>query len=133
MWVDMSQAQTFKVIPAPSAYRTGFLILAPAVYVLSWGTQVLDGPHMQLKTPTDTSPYGCALQEFIDTYQDVEGLPGTYIKRVTVKILRATAPLTVDTKEGPIFCPEGHYICEDGKGNQWPITPEVFKATYTGM
>jgi hypothetical protein len=131
MHISMTQALTYK----SSSYRTGILVLSPATYHVAWGTQNLDGPHMRLDEPdpeaAKVSPYyGCDLGLFLETYEDV--VPGTYVKKTLTKILGPlTEEIWVTTKEGLMLAKAGYYVCEDHKGNQWPITPEVFRATYT--
>jgi hypothetical protein len=39
----------------------------------------------------------------------------------------ATEPGTIDTLEGPIKYPAGHYIMTGPKGEEYPISPERFK------
>lgn len=135
MKLDLSSATTYEVIPKPTSYRTGFLILSPAEYPVSWGTSVAKGPHLRLDEPDPVAAekypyYACALQEFIDTYRDVPGQPGTYIKRVTVKAIQLSDDAVVDTLEGPMSVPAGSWVLEDAKGNQWPVAPSVFVKTY---
>lgn len=87
--------------------RYAVLVLSPATYVLSWGTQPFTGAHMKIQDPSDTSGqtyYGCALQQFVETYVDGP-VPGSYLKGQTVDARRVAVEETIETLEGPAVVP----------------------------
>lgn len=38
--------------------------------------------------------------------------------------------LRIETSEGHVSAPVGHYICKDAKGGVYPCDPEIFEAKY---
>jgi hypothetical protein len=51
----------------------------------------------------------------------------TFKKPAKEKYEVAQEPGTIETLEGPVKYPAGHYIITGPKGEQYPITPEKFK------
>lgn len=136
MYIEMSAARTYRVKDSSSDYRTGILVLSPATYIVAWGVSNATGAHMRLNEPDPATAkyfpyYACAIEDFIRDYKDVPGQPGTYIKKVRVKALRLNGVAQVDTQEGVELAHAGDWVCEDTKGNQWPLADELFRATYT--
>lgn len=136
MKIDMNNAHTYSVIPHPASYRTGVLILAAASYPVSWGKSDAKGPHMRINEPDAEANsngfpyYACELSVFLNDYSDVVGMPGVYIKKVTILARTLKEDTVIDTLEGPMSAPAGSYVAQDGKGNQWPISPKTFEKTY---
>ena len=53
-----------------------------------------------------------------------------YKKPVPVMAEQLTEPRTIQTKEGPVEAKAGDWLMTGVKGEQWPIPPEKFQATY---
>jgi len=51
----------------------------------------------------------------------------TFKKPAKERYVIAQEPGTIQTLEGPVKYPAGHYIMTGPKGEQYPITPEKFK------
>ena len=77
------------------------------------------------------------LREYIDLVTEDEskitddwfkhGAFKTYKRPNPEKYEIATEPGTIETLEGPVRYPAGHYIMTGPKGEQYPISPERFK------
>lgn len=54
----------------------------------------------------------------------------TYKKPTPIHYKTAISPGTIDTLEGPVDYVAGHKIITGPKGEQYPVSPEKFKALY---
>jgi hypothetical protein len=75
------------------------------------------------------------LREWINIVES-QGITDEWFKDDSFKVFKrptkeryriATEPGTIDTLEGPIKYPKGHYIMTGPKGEEYPISPERFR------
>ena len=57
------------------------------------------------------------------------GAWASWRKRVTTKAVRIYGPFTVETREGPLSCPDG-YLAVDSQGWPYPIAKDEFETIY---
>ncbi len=57
---------------------------------------------------------------------------GTFVKKpVPVHAYQTDKDIMVKTLEGPVKAKKGCWICTGHRGDQWPVDPKVFVATYS--
>jgi hypothetical protein len=105
----------------------------PTAYTLSWGCQTFDGPHVTVLDPAGA--YGVDLQTFFATHLPVAEREDHYVKVVTVRALQVTATFTLSTwvdgrLEMAALVPEGAYVVQNPKGEQYAMSAEEFSRLY---
>ena len=118
----------------PAFNKQAVLVWTPARYVLSWGVQEFEGPHMLVDGDT-AHPYGCALEEFFTTHKPVLSQPDRWYKNVEILALQLTETTEVVTLvdgkvEARSTAPAGHWVIRNPKGEQYCTDPTTFAQRY---
>lgn len=105
-------------------------LTAPRTWTTANGDQLTSYAGDWWVTDATGAGRGVAADRFPTLYEPLPHQPDTYRRRGTVRAVRLTAPLTIDTIEGPTEAPAGAWLVDDGT-SRWPVPHEHFTATYT--
>ncbi len=125
-----SQAGTYAANPAYAKHAV--LVWEAADYVLEWGEQRFDGPHMRI---LEEQPYGAALKEFFDTHVPVPERIDHYVKAGEVRAVRVTEESLLQTVvdgrvEAVATVPAGAYVVRNPGGEMYYNSREEFERRY---
>jgi hypothetical protein len=139
---DDSKARTYKKKTLVLAFQTG----CAATYFKDWAGpegQTMRDDHMVMVPLEDdgetakVNVYGCALQEFNDTYEAVPGRPNVFRKKAMIRAYQPGEPFTFKTvmANGSVDVPEGHgeaddWFVQNPGGEAYRVSAEEFVRTY---
>lgn len=133
-------------VPCPDHVKLCFYNPNPARYVLAWGVQEFDGPHITIVTSSAKAAesrhgmpcmevYGCEVATFRETHLRVPGVEHGWYKAVPVRARKATEETEIVTVvdgrvESRSKVPAGYWIIENPGGEQYYNSPEEFARNY---
>jgi len=109
---------------------------AAADYVLAWGTQRFDGPHMRVLD--EGGHYGVELDIFFRTHRALPARPDCWVKVVEVRAAVALAPFTLVTLVKGVVemvadVPAGAIIVENPDGEWYAMSAQEFALRYEAV
>ncbi len=127
---DESQAKTYTANPAYAKHAV--LVWEGADYVLTWGEQHFDGPHMRI---LGDEPYGAALKEFFATQAAVPDKVDHYVKTVEIEAVQVIEEAVLQTivdgrVEAEAAVPAGAYVIRNPGGEIYYNSREEFERRY---
>lgn len=129
--LDASNSEVYRT--RGDASKRAVLNWSPAQYVLAWGTQRFERPHMRVFDPQ--GDYGVELEIFFRTHRALPQQPDCYVKTVQVRAAVVAAPFTLVTLvKGAIEMvadvPAGAVLVQNPEGEWYAMSAEQFAQRY---
>ncbi len=107
-----------------------------AEYVLAWGTQRFDRPHVRVLDPQ--GDYGVELEVFFRTHRALPELADCYVKTVEVRAALVAAPFTLVTLvkgavEMVADVPAGAVVVQNPDGEVYAMGADQFAQRYEAV
>ncbi len=128
-WTDTLDEKNSKEYTAKAKPKKAVLNWMGAIYILNWGKQLFEGPHMVID-----NKYGCALEEFFTTHKPLAE-KNTWRKCAHVRARQVEVDTDLVTmvrgrEESRSTVRAGGWIVQNPGGEQYYNTPEDFIERY---